>query len=130
CHAPQEIRYERRVIFGSKIGEHLAKRGKVIVGRIIGELHPSNHNAHSWISRFHLIDDLLKIILDLINRHSSKDIVDSELQNEDIDLTFQMTRKPLKAAFRGAAGGAGIDYSTSRAGCAQFLCTHDPAGLA
>ena len=93
-------------------------------------MHPRNHNAHPWISRFHLIDDLLKIVLDLINRHSSKGIVDSELQNEDIDLTFQMSRKPLQAAFRGAAGGAGIDYPKIQAGCAQFLCKQDRVGFA
>jgi len=36
CYAAQEIRYERRAIFGSEIGKHLAKRGQLIIGRIVG----------------------------------------------------------------------------------------------
>jgi hypothetical protein len=71
-------------------------------------LHSRDHNSHTWIPRLRLIDDLLKIVLDLINRHSSKSIVDPELHNEDVDLAFQVSREPLQTALRGAAGCAGV----------------------
>src|SRR4029453_4385449 len=105
-----------------KIQKHLAKSENVIVGRIIRELHSCDYNSHTRIFRLHLLDDLLKILLDLNNRHSSKGIVDPELQNEDIDLAFQVRREPLQAAFRGAAGRAGVGYLKLQAGRAQFLC--------
>jgi hypothetical protein len=85
-------------------------------------LHSCDYNSHTRIFRLHLLDDLLKILLDLNNRHSSKGIVDPELQNEDIDLAFQVRREPLQAAFRGAAGRAGVGYLKLQAGRAQFLC--------
>jgi hypothetical protein len=71
----------------------------------------------------------LKIVLDLINRHSSKGIVDPELQNEDIDLAFEVSRKPLQTAFRGAAGRAGVDYPKIQAGSAKFLCEQHRVGF-
>ena len=82
-----------------------------------------------WISRFHFIDDLLKIVLDLIDRHSSKGIVDPELQNEDIDLAFQVSRKPLQAAFRSAAGRTGVSDLKIQAGLVQFLCKQHRVGF-
>jgi hypothetical protein len=88
---------------------------------MIGQLHACDHNAHTWISRRRLIDNLLKIVLDLINGHSSKGIVDSELQNEDVDPALQVPREPLQAAFRGAAGGTGVRNLKIEACSAQFL---------
>ena len=116
--------------FWREVAKHFAKGGNVIVGCVIGQLHSRDHHAHVRISRFHLIDDLLKIVSNLIDRHAAKGIVDSELQNEDVDLAFQMGREPLQAAFGGAAGRAGIGHLKIQAGGAQLLCEQSRIGFA
>jgi len=125
----QEVRDECRSVFGSEIGKDLAKRGNIIVGCIIGQLHSRDDDARTWISRLHLINDLLKIVLDLINRDSSKGVIDPKLQNEDVDFAFQVGRETLQAAFRSAAGRAGIGYLKIQTRSAQLLCKQHRVGF-
>src|SRR5206468_9155643 len=119
--ALQEVRHKRGIVSGGQVTEHFAKRQHVIVPRVIGQLNPCDYNAHSRISRLHLINDLLKIGLNLIDRQAAEGIVDPEFENEDIDSVLQMRRKPLQAAFGGAAGRAGVDDLKIKIGSAQLL---------
>src|SRR5581483_8092806 len=121
CDTLQEIWHECSSVFGSEIGKHPVKCGNVIVGRIIGQLHSGDHDTHVWISCLHLINNLLKIVSNLIDRHSSESIVDSELQNEDINLAFQVSREPLQTALRGAPGCAGVGDLKFQACSEQLL---------
>ena len=83
---------------------------------------PAITNTHIWVSRFHLIDDLLKVILNLIDRHTAKGVVDSKLENEDVDLALQMSREPFQSAIGGSASLAGIGHLKVQAGSAQLAC--------
>src|SRR5205085_7097038 len=48
--------------------------------------------------RFHAIDNFLKIVPNLCNRHAPKGVIDPELDEEDVDLTFEMRRQTLPSA--------------------------------
>src|SRR4029450_5426265 len=103
-HALQEIRHEQGAVPGRKLSKRFAERRDVVIGPDSSRGCPSpDHPAHTWISGFPFIDDLLKIALDLIDRHTAKGIVDSKLQNEDVDLALQMAGEPFQAAIGGAA---------------------------
>src|SRR5262249_40213906 len=117
-------------VLGRQVSEHLAKCRYVIVHCVIRQLHSRDHDAHIWIAPFYLINDLLKVVLDLIEREATEGVVDSEFQNEDIDSVFEMGWEPLQAAFGGAAGGARIDNLKVQAGGAQLLRKQSWIGLA
>ena len=80
------------MVLGREIAVHLAEGKNVIVRRVNRHLHSGDDNARGGICRFHFVDDGLQIIADLIDRGSAKRIVDSKLQNKDVDLAFEIRR--------------------------------------
>jgi hypothetical protein len=93
-------------------------------------LHCCDHNAHVRISRFHLIDDLLEIVLNLIDRQAAEGVVNSEFENEDIDSVLQMRREPFQAAFGCPAGRAGVGHLKVQTGGVQLLRKQRRIGFA
>ncbi len=57
---------------------------------------------------FHRVDDRLEIISNLRDRHATKRVIDSELENEDVDLALQVRGKPLQSAPSCPAGLTGV----------------------
>src|SRR4030088_907510 len=119
--ALEQIRNERGVILCGKIDIYLSKGAHVIVGRIIRQLHSYDHDSRVGIARFHLIDHLLQIVADLIDRHAEKRVVNPKLENEDVDLVFEMQWEAAQSAARGAAARTGVDDFEVQSGSAQFL---------
>jgi hypothetical protein len=69
---------------------------------------PANDDAHVWIRALHEIDDLLKIVSDLLDWHATKRVVDPKFENEDVDPGFEMSRQATKSVLGRAASLAGI----------------------
>ncbi len=109
----------RQVFFGRR---RLDEFRRVVVGCVSRQLHSRDHHAHIWISCFHFIDHLLEIVLDLVDRHPAKGIVDSQLENKDVDLAFQVRREPFQASLGRAASLAGVGQFKIQAGGAQSVC--------
>ena len=71
---------------------------------------------------FHHVDDRLKIISNLRDRHSAKSVIDPELENEDVDPGFEMRGQALQSAVRRSAALARIcDFEIGQTGGAQFF---------
>src|SRR5207253_9698626 len=94
------------------------------------KMHPYNDHRCTWIARFHLIDHRLQIRARLFNRNAVESIVDSKLENEDIDRIHQVRRETAQPAFSGASAGAGIDHAKIRTDRAQLLHQEHRPGLA
>jgi hypothetical protein len=120
-HTLQKIRHQRSMIPFRKVNVHSTEGSHVVVGRVIRQLHAGNNDSHVWVALLYLVDDRLKILSNLFNRHSAEGIVYSQLENEDIDSTFEVRRKPEQPAFRGPPAGAGVSEFEIQTGRAQFF---------
>src|ERR1041385_7551829 len=84
----QEKRNQRRpILFGDRT-EDSAERANVIFAGNIRKLHAGNDDRLIGLPSAHLIDDRLQIRPDLIDRHTAKSVIDSKLENENIDLVM------------------------------------------
>src|SRR4051812_16558634 len=92
-NAFQEKRDERYSIFLRKTGEHRTEGAHVILARKPGQLHPGEDNRGLRMLGAGLVDYGLQIIADLADLHASKNIVDSELEHENIDLLVRPQKR-------------------------------------
>ena len=63
----------------------------------------------------------MKIGYDLIDRHAEERVVDPELENEDVDLAFEVRGEAGESASGRAAALTGIDDLELQTGRAQFV---------
>src|SRR5207248_10402605 len=118
----KQIGNKRRFIFRREIGVDLPKRENVFVGGVIWQLHSGDDDARIRIPRFYHVDDRLKIVPDLCDWHAAERVVDSELENEDVDLGFEMRGQTLQSARRRSAALARVrDFEVRQSGGAQFF---------
>src|SRR5207237_7558212 len=104
----EQIGNERGVIFRCEIGVNLSESENVIVRAVVWQLHSGNDDSHVRILRFHLVDDRLQIISNFHNRRAAKSVVNSELENKDVDLVFEMCGQTLQPAGSCSAALAGV----------------------
>jgi hypothetical protein len=91
ANAFEEKRDQRGPVLFRKRGKDRPERPDVVLARIIRELHAGDDDRRGRLPGPHLVDDRLEIAADLIDGNAAKRVVDSELENEDID--FLVGRK-------------------------------------
>src|SRR3982750_4569677 len=105
-----------------QFSEHCAKLRDVI-GRTwwFRKLHSDNNERHLRIAQSHLIDKGLQIGANCVDRNAVPHVVDSKLENKNIDPAVEMAGKATQAVSGGATAGAGIDHPKLGADRAQFI---------
>ena len=88
----QKVRHQSGMVFRRQFIVHLAEILDVAIAAVIRKLQPGDNQLHARVRRSDFINDLLQIPFDLLDRDSAKGIIDSELEDKDIDSVLQMRR--------------------------------------
>lgn len=126
----QQIRHQRRAILPGYLPKHGAKRGDI---RIIGhdrKLHSHDDNGRRRIPCSHPLDCVLQVFSDLRDRYATESVVDSQLENEDIDTPSQIRGEPPQSSFTRASADAGVDHAKVRIDALQPFFDQRRPGLA
>jgi hypothetical protein len=121
ANAFEQIGNERGIIFCDEIGVNLSESKNVIIVGVIWQLHSRDDDTHIRVARSYLIDDRLEVVSDFRNGHAAKGVVDAELEDEDVDLAFEMPRKALQSTGGRPAALTRVDDLKAQTRPAQFI---------